>query len=57
MTATTQTRAVSVSQRIAIGLVSFFFGTSLVYAVGLMQNDKMHSAAHDTRHSIGFPCH
>jgi cobalt transporter subunit CbtB len=57
MTATTRTLERSVVQRIAIGLSCLFLGTSMVYAVGLMQNASMHNAAHDTRHSIGFPCH
>jgi cobalt transporter subunit CbtB len=55
MAAIVQTR--SVSQRIAIGLVALFFGSLLIYGVGLAQNAAMHNAAHDTRHSIGFPCH
>jgi cobalt transporter subunit CbtB len=33
------------------------FGLLLVVGVGLAHADKLHNAAHDTRHSIGFPCH
>ena len=48
---------VSVSQRMAIGVVCFFMGSFLVFGVGLAQDERLHNAAHDTRHAIGFPCH
>ena len=57
MTATVQSRSLSVSQRLAIGLSAMFFGSFLVFGAGLAQDDRMHNAAHDTRHAIGFPCH
>ncbi len=57
MTTTVQTRTLTISQRVAIGLASLFFGCFLIYGAGLAQNASMHNAAHDTRHSIGFPCH
>jgi cobalt transporter subunit CbtB len=57
MTAAIQTRTISGTQRLAVGLIALFFGTFLVYGVGMAQDDRMHNAAHDTRHAIGFPCH
>ena len=57
MTATVQTRSLSISQRMAIGFASLFLGIVLIFGVGLAQNANLHNAAHDTRHSIGFPCH
>ncbi len=59
MTATTKTisRSLTLSQRLSIGFASLFLGTVLVFGVGLVQHDRLHNAAHDTRHSIGFPCH
>jgi cobalt transporter subunit CbtB len=57
MAATTQVRSHSVSQRLVIGVTSLFFGMVLIYGVGLAQDARLHNAAHDTRHSIGFPCH
>ncbi len=57
MTATVQVRKLSVSQRVAIGMSSLFIGLLLIFGVGLAQNAEMHNAAHDTRHSVGFPCH
>ena len=32
-------------------------GATLVFAAGFANPAVMHDAAHDTRHSIGFPCH
>lgn len=51
------TSSLSLSQRVAAGLSAMAFGLLLVFGVGLAQADSLHNAAHDTRHSIGFPCH
>jgi cobalt transporter subunit CbtB len=29
----------------------------VIWAVGFSHIDVAHNAAHDTRHSAGFPCH
>lgn len=34
-----------------------FFGASLVFLSGFAQSQTLHDAAHDMRHSTGFPCH
>ena len=47
----------TLSQRVLAGLSSMAFGLVLIFGVGLSHSDKLHNAAHDTRHSIGFPCH
>lgn len=47
----------SLSQRVAAGISAMVFGGFLIFGVGLAQADNLHNAAHDTRHSIGFPCH
>lgn len=47
----------TVSQRIAAGFALVFVGSTLFFAVGLSKMAVAHNAAHDTRHSIGFPCH
>jgi cobalt transporter subunit CbtB len=49
--------SLTLSQRMAAGLSVMAFGLFLVVGVGLSHADKLHNAAHDTRHSIGFPCH
>ena len=57
MTVQVLSRSLSLSQRLATGFVALFFGSVLLYGVGLAQDGRLHNAAHDTRHSIGFPCH
>lgn len=32
-------------------------GATLLFATGFANPAVMHDAAHDTRHSVGFPCH
>jgi cobalt transporter subunit CbtB len=32
-------------------------GAFVIWAVGFSHIDVVHNAAHDTRHSAGFPCH
>jgi len=48
---------ISLSQRLAAGLVCIFVGATIVYTVGLSHVVFAHNAAHDTRHALGFPCH
>ncbi|MDE2446727.1 MAG: CbtB-domain containing protein [Alphaproteobacteria bacterium] len=57
MTTSTLNGTVSISQRIKAGLVCLLIGVSLVFVAGMSQMSFAHSAAHDTRHAIGFPCH
>jgi cobalt transporter subunit CbtB len=47
----------SVSSRIKLGVVCLFFGATIIFTVGLSDISAAHNAAHNTRHSIGFPCH
>jgi cobalt transporter subunit CbtB len=56
-TTTVSSASVSVSQRLIIGFTCFFLGSFLVFGTGLAQDGRLHNAAHDTRHAIGFPCH
>ena len=32
-------------------------GATLVFAAGFAHSQSLHDAAHDMRHSTGFPCH
>ncbi|MEE8172578.1 MAG: CbtB domain-containing protein [Alphaproteobacteria bacterium] len=32
-------------------------GVSIIYGVGLANPLALHNAAHDSRHSLAFPCH
>jgi cobalt transporter subunit CbtB len=38
-------------------LLAAFLGMALIAGVGFAQVEAVHNATHDTRHSIGFPCH
>ena len=51
------TQTISVSQRMTAGAICLFLGASLVFLVGMSHMGVTHNATHDTRHSIGFPCH
>lgn len=37
--------------------LALFLGSILTFGVGLAGADVVHNAAHDWRHSMGFPCH
>jgi cobalt transporter subunit CbtB len=43
--------------RIAPALLSCALGLVLLYAAGFAKTEALHDAAHDGRHSAGFPCH
>jgi cobalt transporter subunit CbtB len=52
--------AVLVSSRLDVlraALVVFTLGAGLVYLAGFSYASVAHNAAHDSRHSLGFPCH
>ena len=38
-------------------LAAFLLGAVIVYAAGFVNTSAVHNAAHDMRHSQGFPCH
>jgi cobalt transporter subunit CbtB len=38
-------------------IAAMSLGLALVYASGFAQSQTLHDAAHDMRHSTGFPCH
>ncbi|VAV93072.1 hypothetical protein MNBD_ALPHA08-962 [hydrothermal vent metagenome] len=56
-TQTTTLSGISVKERIMVGLTALVFGLFLVLVSGFAGSNVLHNAAHDTRHSIGFPCH
>ena len=49
--------SLSVSQRLAAGLVALVLGFVLLGTIGFASDMRIHNGAHDTRHSLGFPCH
>lgn len=38
-------------------VLAAFFGIGLLYGSGFAEMSQLHNAAHDGRHSAGFPCH
>ena len=51
------TADISISQRLVAGVLALFIGLVLVGGVGFASDMAIHNGAHDTRHSLGFPCH
>ena len=51
------TANISISQRLVAGVLALFIGLALVGGVGFASDMAIHNGAHDTRHSLGFPCH
>ncbi len=49
-------RSTIVSRLLAIACVGLF-GLGLVWAAGFANAGALHNAAHDSRHSLVFPCH
>lgn len=56
MNAMTHGAALSASDRTAITFVALL-GMALLFLTGFGGASVLHDAAHDVRHSIGFPCH
>ena len=54
---TVSVASLSVSQRLIAGVLALFIGFVLVGGVGFASDMAIHNGAHDTRHSLGFPCH
>jgi cobalt transporter subunit CbtB len=48
--------SVAASKIIPLGM-SAILGLFMVGFVGFSHLDAVHNAAHDTRHSLAFPCH
>lgn len=49
--------SLSLSQRLVAGLLALVLGFLLVGTIGFASDMRVHNGAHDTRHSLGFPCH
>jgi cobalt transporter subunit CbtB len=55
-TATASSQA-SVSERAKAAAAALVLGSILVFTVGFAHSTSIHNAAHDTRHTLAFPCH
>lgn len=47
----------SVSDRAKAAAVALVLGSVLIFTVGFAHSTSVHNAAHDTRHTLAFPCH
>lgn len=45
------------SQALMAAGIATLLGIVILYGVGFAAPDRIHNAAHDTRHSINVPCH
>ena len=45
------------SQTLGAAAMAAMLGVFLVWGVGFSHISVLHNAAHDTRHSLAFPCH
>ena len=45
------------SETRAAAVFAALLGAFVIWAVGFSHIDIAHNAAHDVRHSAGFPCH
>ena len=56
MTTATKTIAASNTNILTIAFVALM-GLGMVFIAGHAQSAALHDAAHDVRHTAGFPCH
>jgi cobalt transporter subunit CbtB len=56
-TALKQASGLTRSSPLMVTFGSILMGLTLVYFAGFSHLNVIHNAAHDTRHSSGFPCH
>ena len=50
-------RTSSHAQTWIAAVIAALVGGFLLWGVGFSHSEVLHNAAHDARHSIGFPCH
>ncbi len=51
------TQSGSRSETLVAAVMAALLGAFLVWGVGFSPIAVLHNAAHDTRHSLAFPCH
>lgn len=56
-TSQTASAVSSLSQRLVAGGLALMLGLALIGSIGFASDMRVHNGAHDTRHSLGFPCH
>ncbi|RSZ59742.1 CbtB-domain containing protein [Massilia atriviolacea] len=56
-TADEQVPFAAVKERIVQAMCAAGLGAVLLFGAGFSSMETLHNAAHDSRHSAGFPCH
>ena len=56
MNAMTQVKTAASTRLATIALVALI-GAALLFTAGFANSATLHNATHDSRHSVGFPCH
>lgn len=54
---TSTTTVVSARTGVLPALLAVALGLFFIYGVGFAYPSAIHNAAHDTRHTLAFPCH
>jgi cobalt transporter subunit CbtB len=54
---TTASTAVTGTSQRGAAIGAMLLGSVLLFVIGFAPMPAVHNAAHDTRHSTGFPCH
>jgi len=57
MTTATVTQSKAQLNTRTLAMIMFAFGAGIVFLTGFAQSETLHNAAHDSRHSMSFPCH
>ena len=57
MNTTLNTTTTKAASGLASIVIVALIGATLVFVAGFANSAVLHDAAHDTRHSTGFPCH
>ena len=48
---------VAINETLKARMLAVAFGTAILFVVGFANSTSVHNAAHDTRHTLAFPCH
>ncbi|MFY1664070.1 CbtB domain-containing protein [Pseudomonas sp. Pseu.R1] len=56
-TTSSTTSATQTTRRVLSACFAVSMGAVLLYFAGFSSMPALHNTAHDTRHTIGFPCH
>ncbi len=57
LTATAPVAGRAIRSTRIVAVAAILFGAVLIYGAGFAQPDLLHTVAHDSRHSMAFPCH